>query len=116
MQKIRITDDLIQIIATLSEGNPGAMSALTELARSSQKRPLIFAWGVKMFLDLGLSGSEIYMLWNDCLGRRLTDLIILIDEYARDRIPADDILQHVRAAGGRGTPITLSREGTTWLY
>lgn len=115
MRIVQITDDPIRVIATLSKGNPGAMNVLAELLRASQRAPLIFAWSVEMFLQLGLDGSEIYMLWNDCLNRSDRALVTLVEDYMNGIISADEILPHIRTGTGRGTEIMLPRRSRTWL-
>lgn len=108
-RKVKTKDDLITIIASLSEGNPGAMSCLTELARIGQRLPLAFAYGVIMFEALNLRGASIYMLWNDCLHRDTVALVTLIDLWRNEAISNAEILKHVNADGGRGTPFNLRR-------
>lgn len=108
-EKIRTQDDLVEIIVKLSEGNPGAMTCLTELARVAQRRPLIFAYGVIMFEALKLRGSSIYVLWNDCLYRSTDALGVLIDLWRNDAISSETILTHVNADGGRGLPLDIPK-------
>lgn len=116
MRIIRITDDPLHIIMTLCKGNPGAMHVLSELLRASQRAPLVFAWSVEMFLQLGLDGSEIYMLWNDCLNRSDEALVTLVEDYMNGVVHADEILPHIRTGTGRGTEIMVPRRSRTWLY
>ena len=110
MRKVNMTDDLPTIAATLSEGNPGALMCLMEVARVSKGRPLVLPYCLMMFEKLKLRGASLYMLWNDCLDRSMGALIRLVDYWRNDAIDEETILKHVNAEGGRGFPLPMSRE------
>ena len=100
--KINIRDDITTIITKLSDGNPGAVACLIELV--NQQTPLIFGYGVAMFQALHLRGERIYILWNDCLDRRISYLSGLIEDWWDGRIKSTTIIEHVNGDGCRGLP------------
>ena len=63
-EKLTSNMDFMDIIMTMSEGNPGAVMVLMEMMRDPRS-----------FLDillcdtLDIRGSKLYMLHNDCCGR-----------------------------------------------
>lgn len=66
MGKIELTDSGMDVIIKMSDGNPGCLSFLMDLA---SKDTMLFC-SVALKLDSAeLYGSEVYMLWNDCCGR-----------------------------------------------
>lgn len=79
-------------------GNPGALQFLMD------------AYHVDMFKaeaafqrmqDNNITGTKLYMLWNDCCGRD-TKLAVQIAHAA----PIDKIVEHINYEGGRGFPFT----------
>jgi hypothetical protein len=64
---------LLDMITLLSDGNPGALSAMVELATTAEQTDpdsALGAMGPIMFLDtLGIYGSDIWVLFNDICGR-----------------------------------------------
>ena len=65
--KNRIVDNMTveDVIITMAEGNPGAITCMVEL---------INGWVMTLpdilLLDsMGIYGGKLYMLWNDCCGR-----------------------------------------------
>lgn len=98
MSKINLKDTVQDVIVKLSEGNPGALTTLTELANS-----------YKNFLDvvpdyltidmMGLYGSKLYMLWNDCCNRNIEKFKQIIKLYREGKITSIDIDDRVKNVG-----------------
>ena len=89
-------------VAKLADGNPGA---LTFIAQTLQ----IFGWDMgeemlKKMLENNITGSKLYMLWNDCCNRNT--LIALNIIRTRD---IDDIVKHINYENGSG--ISYLQEG-----
>ena len=72
MSKERITADMnmLEMIVTMSEGNPGAATCLMQMLQEDPMAMLDILW----FDSMEIYGSKIYMLWNDCCGRSMTKL------------------------------------------
>lgn len=65
-----------------------------------------------LFDSIGLYGSKLYMLWNDCCDRDMDKVKSVLDARQRGKLTDQEILEHV--AGGWGTPFDdLLQEGTT---
>lgn len=81
----------------LCGGNPGAlafmMKAYMELDPSRAER------GFQRMQFNGISGSRLYMLWNDCCNRDTKKVVDIMCEYS-----IGDIIQHINYSGGRGIP------------
>lgn len=82
----------------LIEGNPGAMQFIM-LAFDIDARKAERAF--RRMRDGRITGSKLYMLWNDCCGRD-TKLALRIAHEA----PIDKIVKHINYEGGRGFPFT----------
>lgn len=80
--RIELTDSFPGAIHKLSEGNPGAITALMEACTKSPDIDPESAFGVfapLISLDTyGIYGSEIYILWNDKCQRDVRKFLILI--------------------------------------
>jgi hypothetical protein len=56
-----------------------------------------------LYLDtIGIYGSQIYMLWNDCCDRNLEKLELVLRNFQMGELTAQEIIQNV--SQGRGTP------------
>lgn len=107
---IRPETPIEDAVVKLSAGNPGALDCLMSLVRFGNACPtrlFAFPFCVDMFDRLGLRGSELYMLWNDCLDRDVVSLLRLVDDWRQGLVDDDFIHRHVNASGGRGIPIPL---------
>lgn len=79
-------------------GNPGALQFLMDAYRVDMfKAEAAF----QRMQDNNITGTKLYMLWNDCCGRD-TKLAVQIAHAA----PIDKIVEHINYEGGRGFPFT----------
>ena len=82
MTKLELKDNFIDIIYKMSEGNPGALTALIEVFREAPKiDPEDIMGGLGPILQLdthGIYGSDIYILWNDKCDRDVRKLLLLL--------------------------------------
>lgn len=93
--KILKTDTMEDVFVKMAEGNIGAVRVLSEIFNIKD--------GIKHILHLdsiGLYGSKLYMLWNDCCDRDINKVLKII--YS---VNIDDIHSHL--SGGRGTPFDI---------
>lgn len=78
--KLTLQDSALQIMITMAEGNPGAVTALTEIVQNSQDIDPQAAMGpyglILQFDDAGIYGTDIYVLWSDKCGRDVRRLIM----------------------------------------
>ena len=63
----RITTDMSMqdMLITMSEGNPGALICMIQMMNSDPMALL----DIMLFDSIGIYGSKIYKVWNDCCGR-----------------------------------------------
>ena len=80
----------------ICEGNPGALGFVMDAYdRNFVKAEKAFQ---KMH-DNRITGSKLYMLWNDCCNRNTEKAIeIMLDN------PIEDIVRHINYENGRGIP------------
>lgn len=80
--RIKLTDTLMDVMMNMSDGNPGAISALADLSHRSEEidpDSALRAIGGILALDTyGIYGTEIYILWNDQCGKDTRKLLILL--------------------------------------
>lgn len=84
-ERIELTDSMMDIMTKMTEGNPGAMTALMELATASPKVDPQSAFsnfglaGPALSFDThGIYGTEIYILWSDKCGRDARKTLMLL--------------------------------------
>ncbi len=69
MSRIGLNDNTTDVLSKMSEGNPGALSAMMEcLADKGKTDPNAFMGGLGVLLSLDtleIYGSDIYVLWSD---------------------------------------------------
>ena len=94
----RITPNMTigDVLAVMSEGNPGALAFLTELIQSDPTASL----AVLVLDSFGIYGEKIYKLWNDCCGRDFGKAKFLIAQFNNGKYSESEIhenLSQVRA-------------------
>lgn len=102
MAKIDLNDSIMDIVMKMAEGNPGALTFIMELMKHQQSAGID---GMVLLLhldDIGLYGSPLYMLWNDCCDRDLGKVEVVMRNYQFGKLTKDQILKQV--SGGRGRP------------
>lgn len=80
----------------IAEGNPGALAFLMnayDMDAFKAER------GFQKMQDAGITGSRLYMLWNDCCGRNTELALEVMNEE-----DIGTILHHIDGGCGRGIP------------
>ena len=85
-------------------GNPGALTFLMQAYDVNMFRA---ERGFQRMQDNGITGSRLYMLWNDCCDRD-TELAL----WAMENMAVSEIVRHINYEGGRGLPI--EKEKVNW--
>lgn len=89
---------LHEMAVRCAKGNPGALTAIFRLYGAGGG-----AWEmVKICDELQIYGSQLYKLWNDCLGRDPVKAAQLAEAYRDGRISAEVIREQIRGDGCRG--------------
>ena len=105
MSKLELSDNTLDVIVKMSEGNPGAWTFLCQMLNKkdwfANVDPLMV---ILMFDTLELYGSKLYMVWNDICGRDLNKVDLLIRNWQMGNISKSAI--HDNLSSGRGTPFT----------
>ena len=82
MSRIQLTDNTIDVIAKMSEGNPGAMTALMDMFNGGEAidpQGALGGFGSILLLDTWeIYGTDIYILWNDKCGQDLRKMLMIM--------------------------------------
>jgi hypothetical protein len=120
MSKIQLTDNTMDVVVKMSEGNPGAMNALMEILSKGKlidtDDPIQGLGAILMLDTLGIYGSDIYVLHSDICDRNLAKTLAVIrgtqfgyfdgkllanachrqDYSGRDIVPVEELYQKVK--------------------
>ena len=88
----------------MCEGNIGALSFMTFAYAPSKSMPEIMKAerAFQRMQDNNITGSKLYMLWNDCCNR---DTEYALNIMLNNSI--EDINKHINYEGGRGIPYAV---------
>lgn len=82
MSRIQLSDNTMDVIVKMSEGNPGAMTALMEIMSKGAKiDPDDFMGGLGAVLGLdtnGIYGTDIYVLYSDICDRNVAKMLSVL--------------------------------------
>lgn len=87
----------------IAEGNLGALTFI--MGAYSDGNCFKAERGFARMRDNGITGSKLYMLWNDCCDRN-TDMAV---EIMCDR-EIKEIIEHINYENGRGIPFVKNKE------
>ena len=103
--KIGLQDSMMDVMMKMSEGNPGALTCLMDIMKKQDWYGGADSLTMVLSFDtLGLYGSKLYMLWNDCCDRNLGKLELIMRNWQMGNLSDHDI--HSNISKGRGTPFT----------
>lgn len=95
MSRIELNDKMIDIVSKMSDGNPGAITAMMEVitkGKDIDPQGSMGGLGAILLLDtLGVYGTEIYVLWNDKCNRDTRELMMLIRAWQLGFLPEESI-------------------------
>lgn len=81
MSRIELTDNLMDVFIKMSEGNPGALTALMDVHSKAEEidpQGAMGGLGTILLLDTWeIYGSSIYILWNDKCDRDVRKFLLL---------------------------------------
>ena len=81
----------------LCENNPGALTFMMQAYDFNMWQA---EKAFQRMKDNGISGSKLYMLWNDCCDRDVEQAL-----WAMTNMSIEDIVRHINYEGGRGIAI-----------
>lgn len=89
----RITADMSvqDILITMSEGNPGALTCMMQMMTSDPMALL----DILLFDSMGIYGSKIYMVWNDCCGRDMAKFKETIQAFREGKFTEEEIHENL---------------------
>lgn len=105
-RRANLTGSIEDLLVKFSGGNPGAATTLMSIIQYD------FLTGCRalMVLDeLGIYGSRLYMLWNDCCDRNPKKVIRVLDAYLSGHLESETIDEHIDQ--GRGVPFSNNELG-----
>lgn len=83
----------------ICKGNPGALSFLMLAYEDDMFKA---ERGFQRMQDNNITGSKLYMLWNDCCNRDTEMAVNIMCEN-----DVDDIIKHINYENGRGIPYEI---------
>ena len=82
MSRIELNDNAMDVIIKMSDGNPGAVSAIMGIKENHDAidPQAVMGWlGTVMMLDTWeIYGSNIYILWSDKCGRDVRKMLMIM--------------------------------------
>lgn len=103
MSKIKLEDSFMDIMVKMGEGNHDAITCLVEMNMKKDWYAGIDGAMLVLYCDtLELYGSKLYMLWNDCCGRDLNKMELVLRNWKMGKLSKEAI--HANLDKGRGTP------------
>lgn len=82
MSRIKLTDSVMDSLVSMSEGNPGALTAMMDLMKKQNSIDPQSALGelspIFSFDTHGIYGSSIYVLWSDKCDRDARKTLMLL--------------------------------------
>ena len=97
---VRLTDPMMttqDMLINMCDGNPGALTCMIGMLKRDAGKAVL---QILQFDMLGIYGSKIYMVWNDCCGRDYDKLDETIQAFAEGKFTREQIhenLNQVRA-------------------
>ena len=99
-RRIQLTDNFMTACMALAEGNPGAITALVDVAGKSPKVDPDSAFGVfgpLLFLDTkGIYGSHIWVLYKDVCGQDAINMLMLHRCIQLGLVPANEMFKAMK--------------------
>jgi hypothetical protein len=86
----------------IAMGNPGALTFIMDAYSTNL---FLAERGFQRMQNAGITGSRLYMLWNDCCGRNTEMAMDIMQNKA-----IDIILHHIDGGRGRGIPFEVLEE------
>ena len=82
MSRIKLTDTMVDVVTTMSEGNPGALNVCMQLIRDSERiDPDAAMGGLGWMLSLDtheIYGSHIWLFYKDICGESIQNMIAVM--------------------------------------
>ena len=82
MERITLEDNIVSMITKMSDGNPGAMTAMMSIIEDGGKTdPDDFMGGIGSILSLdtiGIYGTDIYIFWSNICDRETNKMIAVL--------------------------------------
>ena len=109
--RIELTDNTIDALVKMADGNPGAIGAMTDIIGNHERidpQSILGAMGAIMSLDTyGIYGTDIYILWSDKCGRDVRKMLMIMRATQLGLFPESKLKQ---MAHDQSREITLSDE------
>lgn len=76
------------MLITMCDGNPGALTCMMEMIQDDSMTGMM---DIMLFDKLGIYGSKIYMVWNDCCGRDMEKFTETIRAFREGKFTEEEI-------------------------
>jgi len=92
--EISMTENLLEVVAKMSEGNPGGLHVLMQMVKESPQEAFI---NILSLDDMNIRGSQIWIAYKNFCGNDLKKLIECIKN--RDKKMIDKINEESKRSG-----------------
>ena len=101
MNRIQPQDDVASVITKMSEGNIGCVNFLLKLLDGSELVEVLRGIEQISMLDaLELYGDKAYMLWNDCCGRDIKSVELVLKNWQMGKLSKEEIHENLNQSYG----------------
>lgn len=80
------------MLITMCDGNPGALTCMMEMI---QDNPMTGMLNILLFDSMGIYGSKIYMVWNDCCGRDMEKFKETLRAFREGKFTEEEIHENL---------------------
>lgn len=80
------------MLITMCDGNPGALTFMMEMI---QDDPMTGILDILLFDSMGIYGSKIYMVWNDCCGRDMEKFRETLRAFREGKFTEEEIHENL---------------------
>ena len=91
-RRICIDMSVKDMLITMCDGNPGALTCMMQLI---QHDPETGVRDILLFDSMGIHGSQIYMVWNDCCGRDIGKFKETIQAFREGKFTEEEIHENL---------------------
>lgn len=102
MSRIKLNDSAMDIMIKMSEGNPGALTFMMQLFEDNLDNAFMHCL---RFDNMGLYGSRLYQLWNDCCGRDMQTVNKVLKQF-----DDNEIIKHIDNGKGYADKFELDKQ------
>lgn len=80
------------MLITMCDGNPGALTCMMKMIQDDHMTGML---DILLFDSMGIYGSKIYMIWNDCCGRDMEKFKETLRAFREGKFTEEEIHENL---------------------